>query len=82
MLKKGFIRNQNSQQSKHHRLATIVSSVMLYVGAIILIGSFAYLLFGDDKSGMLIGMLVPFLITGLGFILVSQLIKRAFKKLR
>jgi len=81
MLEKGFIRTQNSQNSKHHQVVNIISKVMLYLGAVILIGSFAFLFFNFEKSDFLIGMILPFLVAGLGLIFVSYLIKRAFNKL-
>lgn len=82
MLEKGFIRNQNNQNAKHYQIVSVASKVMLYLGAIILIGSFAYLFINFGKSDFLIGMILPFLVAGLGLIFVSQLIMRAYKKLR
>jgi amino acid transporter len=82
MLEKGFIRNQNNRKSKHHQLVAIISKVMLYLGAVILIGSFAYLFYNYGKSNFLIGMIAPFLVAGLGLIFISQLIRRAYKRLR
>lgn len=82
MLEKGFIRNQNNQNTKHYQIVSVASKVMLYLGAFILIGSFAYLFINFGKSDFLIGMILPFLVAGLGLIFVSQLIMRAYKKLR
>ena len=81
MLEKGFIRNQNDQNSKHYQFVIFASKVMLYLGVVILIGSFAYLFFNSGQSDFLIGMILPFLVAGLGLIFVSFLIKRAFNKL-
>lgn len=82
MLEKGFIRNQSTQNSKHQKLVAIVSKIMLYLGVLILVGSFAYLFFNFGKSDFLVGMILPFLVAGLGLIFVSQLIRRAYKRLR
>jgi hypothetical protein len=82
MLEKGFIRNQKNQNTKHFQIVLVASKVMLYMGVLILIGSFTYLFFNFAKSDFLIGMTLPFLIAGLGLIFVSQLILRAYRKLR
>lgn len=82
MLEKGFLRNQENETSKHQKLASIVSKTLLYLGVFVLISAFAYLLFNFEKSDMMIGMVMPFLFAGLGLILVSWLINRAYSKLR
>ncbi len=82
MLEKGFLRHQANENTKHQRIASIVSKTLLYLGVTILILSFAYLLFNSGKSDLLIGMIMPFLVAGLGLIFVSWLIKRAYTKLR
>ena len=81
MLEKGFLRNQNTEKMRHQNIASIISKTLLYLGAIVLIGAFAYLLINWGKSEMLIGMIMPFLVAGLGLIFVSRLIKRANNKL-
>jgi hypothetical protein len=82
MLEKGFLRNQTDGDSKLHRVTLMVSKTMLYLGSLVIVGSFLYLLFNWEKSNVLIGMLVPFLVAGLGLIFISRLILRGFKKLR
>jgi cation transporter-like permease len=82
MLEKGFIRNQTNEKMKHHRIASIVSKTLLYLGALVLVSSFTYLIVNQDKSDLLIAMIMPFLLAGLGLILVSWLINRAYMKLR
>jgi isoprenylcysteine carboxyl methyltransferase (ICMT) family protein YpbQ len=82
MLEKGFLRNQGNESGKHHQIALIVSKTLLYLGVVILVGAFGYLLFNWGKNDMLIGMLLPFLVAGLGLIFVSRLILRAYTKLR
>lgn len=82
MLEKGFLKNQNNTNMKHQQVADIVSKTLLYLGTVILVGSFIYLLINWGKNDMLIGMLMPFLVAGLGLIFVSRLIKRAYNRLR
>lgn len=82
MIEKGFLRNQPGNQGKHQRIASIVSKTLLYFGTIVLITSFAYLFFNTDKSGAMVGLMMPFMVAGLGLIFVSYLIKRAYTKLR
>lgn len=81
MLEKGFLRNQTTEKPKHQEIVSIIGKTLLYLGVFVLVGSFGYLLFNWGKSEMLIGMLMPFLVAGLGLIFVSRLIQRAYKKL-
>lgn len=81
MLERGFLRN-NADEKKHQHVASIISKTLLYLGAVVLIGAFAYLLINFEKSDMMIGMIMPFMVAGLGLIFVSFLIKRAYSKLR
>jgi len=82
MLEKGFIRKQKNEQSKLSGMVVLLSNILLYLGAIILIFTFGYLIFNLDKSDKIIGILVPFLFAGLALVLVSQLIKRTLSKLK
>jgi hypothetical protein len=81
MLEKGFLRSQNDN-NKHRLVAERASQVLQIVGILILVASFGYLLFNWGKNDMLIGLMMPFLVAGLGLIFVSRLIKRAFSKLK
>lgn len=82
MLEKGFLKNQSEKQMNHHRIISVLCKSMLLIGVFIIVSAFAYLLFNIEKSDMMIGMMLPFLVAGLGLILVSRLIMRAFTKLR
>ncbi len=82
MLERGFLQHNKEEKNWHHKIASTASKILLYVGLLIIAGSFGYLVLNPGKTDALIVMLVPFLIAGLGFILVSQLIKRGYKKLR
>jgi ABC-type transport system involved in cytochrome c biogenesis permease component len=81
MLERGFLKNQSDKKMDHHRIVSTISRTMLLLGVFVLISAFAYLLFNIEKSDMMIGMMLPFLVAGLGLILVSQLIKRAYTRL-
>ena len=80
MLEKGFLRNQN--KNKHQQIADTVSKVLLYIGVIVLIGTFGYLIINWGKSGALVSMMTPFLMAGLGFVFISFLVKRGSSRLR
>ncbi|MBC8004216.1 MAG: hypothetical protein H7X84_01990 [Verrucomicrobia bacterium] len=82
MLEKGFLKNNPDEKNKHHQVASLVSRILLYLGALVLIISFGYLLINMDQADKLIAMMLPFLVAGLGLIFVSQFIKRAYSKLR
>lgn len=82
MLEKGFLKNPSAGNLKHHRIASMVSKTLLYLGTLVLISAFAYLFFKKDESNALIGLMFPFVVTGLGLIIVSYLIKRAYTRLR
>lgn len=82
MLKKGFLRNQTHGNTKLSQVTLIASKTMLYLGSLVLLGSFLYLIFNWGRANILIGILMPFLVAGLGLIFVSRLILRGYMKLR
>lgn len=82
MLEKGFLRNQPDDQRRHHRVALLISKSLLYLGTLILILSFGYLVLNWEHADTLAGMIFPFLVAGLGLVIVSQFVKRAYTKLR
>ncbi len=82
MLEKGFIRSQKNKSTKRQQLTLTVSNVLLYLGVLVLVGSFGYLLINWGKTDALVSMMMPFLVAGLGLVFVSYLIKRGFSKLR
>ena len=82
MIEKGFLKNQSNGITKHQRIASAVSRTLLYLGVMVVIGSFAYILVNLENSDILIGLMIPFIVTGIGLIIVSQVIKRAYTKLR
>lgn len=82
MLEKGFLQHDKEEMTLHKKITATVSKIMLYLGIALIAGSFIYLLLNSGKRDMLVVALVPFLIAGLGFIVLSQLIKRGYKKLR
>lgn len=82
MIEKGFLKNQPNGNSKHQRIASTVSRTLLYLGVVVLIAAFAYTIVNLQNSDTMIGMMIPFMVTGIGLIIVSQVIKRAYTKLR
>lgn len=82
MIEKGFLRNQPAGQTKHQRIASTVSRTLLYLGMVVLIAALGYIFFNLKNSDAMIGMMIPFIVTGIGLIIVSQVIKRAYTKLR
>jgi hypothetical protein len=82
MIEKGFLKNQQKSGLQHSRISSMVSKTLLYLGALVLIGSFVYLAMNLDQSATVLSMMLPFLIAGMGMIFVSQLIQRASTKLR
>lgn len=82
MLERGFLQHNKEEMTLHSKITSTASKVMLYLGLALIAGSFIYLLLNFGKSDVLIVALVPFLIVGLGFIVLSQLIKRGFKRPR
>lgn len=82
MLEKGFLKKQSNGIIKHQRFASIISKLLLYLGALVLVSSFIYLIVNSSKSDAMIAMMMPFMVAGLGLIFASYLIKRAYTKLR
>lgn len=82
MLEKGFLKNQANQNRRHSRLASILSKTLLFLGVLILIVTFVFLLANLGKADRLVSMTMPFLVAGLGLIVVSQFIKYSYNKLR
>lgn len=80
MLQKGFLREQKNDNK--NQTALLISRILTYIGAAILILSFAYLFFNFEKADTLVGLLLPFLVAGLGLVFVGYLIKQSFSKLR
>jgi uncharacterized membrane-anchored protein len=82
MLEKGFLRNQANQNRRHNNIASILSKTLLFLGVLILIVTFVFLLANLGKADHLVSMTLPFLVAGLGLIVVSQFVKRSYNKLR
>lgn len=82
MLEKGFLRNQANQNRKHGNVASTMTKTLLYLGVLILIISFVFLLANLDNADRLVSVVLPFIVAGLGLIAVSQFVKRAYNKLR
>ena len=82
MLEKGFLKNQPEDKKKHQQMASLVSRTLLYLGMLILLLTLIYLIINIGQTDKLISMVIPFLVAGIGLILVSQFVKRTLSKLR
>ncbi|MGE5449439.1 MAG: hypothetical protein ACM3PR_13840 [Bacteroidales bacterium] len=82
MLEKGFLKNQINHNRRHNHLASILSKILLFLGVLILILSFVFLLSNLGKADRLASVTMPFLVASLGLIVVSQFVKYSFNKLR
>jgi uncharacterized membrane protein (DUF485 family) len=82
MIKKGIHANPTEFIRKQQRFAVIISNIFLFVGAIVVVSSLIFLLINLDQSDSLVTRLIPFFVSGLGFIICSQLIKRPNTKRR
>ena len=80
MKESGSLKPKKNKKTKRQQMASTASKTLLYLGVLILLSSFIYLLSNLEKSDKLIFYLSPFLLAGLGFILLSQLIKRGYKR--
>lgn len=81
MLEKGFLKNQSKEDKRHKNVASTLSKTLLYLGVLILIITFVFIVANLGKADRLATMVLPFLVAGLGLIAVSQFIKRAYNKL-
>lgn len=82
MLEKGFLKNQTYQNRRHSHIVSSLINALLFLGVLILIGSFVFLIGNLGHSNQLIAQITPFLGASLGLIVVSQFIKHSHTKLR
>jgi ABC-type glycerol-3-phosphate transport system permease component len=82
MLEKGFLKNQTYQNRRHSPVVSTLINTVLFLGVLILIGSFVFLLANLGKADRLISMIMPYLVASLGLIVLSQFIKHSHSKLR
>jgi uncharacterized membrane-anchored protein len=82
MTEKRFQEKLTGQRTKRQRIATIVSNTLLFLGTFVIVSAIIYLMVNLDKSDSLVIMLIPVFVGGLGFIIISQVIKRPGRKLR
>lgn len=82
MLEKGFLKNQLNINRRHSHLASLLSKIFLFLGVLILVVSFVFLIANLGKAERPVSMTVPFLVTSLGLIIISQFIKYSYKKLQ
>lgn len=74
MIKERLLKNQTNQIAKHHRVASIVRNILLFLGVLLIVSSLVYLLVHLDESDSLVIVLMPFFFGGLSLVIVSLLI--------
>lgn len=74
MLRKRFVIRRPDKKRKQRRIYLMVSNILLLLGSLVLVSSLIYILFNLEKSDTLIDLLMPFVISGIGLIVASQLI--------
>ncbi len=71
-----FIIHRNGVNRKYRRMFFILANILLFLGALLLVSSFFYLLIHLDKSDLLINKVIPIVVAGIGLLIVYQLIDR------
>jgi ABC-type transport system involved in cytochrome c biogenesis permease component len=68
---------------KYNKRSMIISNILLISGSLIIVSPLVYLLLNLDKSDSLVSLMMPFIYTGIGLLIVSQVIcPFQFKKRR
>jgi hypothetical protein len=62
------------RDSKHSRVESIISKLILYLGLIILISALIYMIVNLDKADLIISLWLPFIIAGVFLVFLSQMI--------
>ena len=78
MLKRGFLRREK-EEPKQGRSIKMASSIMLYLGVIILIVSLGYLLVNIERVDDILVTSTVFILAGIFLIVMSHMIKWIFR---
>lgn len=78
MLKRGFLRREKDEP-KQGRSIKMASSIMLYLGVIILIVSLGYLLVNIERVDDIIMIWMTFMLAGIFLVVMSHMIKWIFR---
>lgn len=74
MKREKFITHQPVANQKRSKIAMIISNILLLSGSLVIVLPLVYLLFNLDKSDALVALLMPFIYTGIGLLIISQVI--------
>ncbi len=78
MLQRGFLRREKNEP-KQGRSIKMASSIMLYLGVIILIASLGYLLVNIERVDAVFVIWTVFMLAGIFLIVMSHTIKWIFR---
>ena len=77
MLTKGLLRKTETMNKNNQKLLSLVK-VIFYLGALLLIVSFGYMIANFEKADKIVSIWVPFVLAGAAMIVLSQVIKSLY----
>ena len=77
MLTKGLLRKTETMNKSNQKLLSLVK-VIFYLGALLLIVSFGYMIANFEKADKIVSVWVPLVIAGSAMIVLSQVIKSLY----
>ena len=77
MLTKGLLRKTETMNKSNQKLLSLVK-VIFYLGALLLIVSFGYMIANFEKADKIVSIWVPFVLAGAAMIVLSQVIKSLY----
>ena len=75
MIQKGFLTKSNKRDSENTRHIASASKLILFLGVAILISALIYMIANFAKADLIISIWIPFMITGVFLVFMSQMIK-------
>ncbi len=81
MIQKGFLTKVTKRDLKDTRYVSIASQSMLYLGIVILISALIYMISNFAKADSIISIWLPFMITGVFLVFMSQMIRWKYIRL-
>ena len=80
MTQQGLFNNQMTKEMKDNRYISIVSWSIFYLGVFIIISALIYMIVNLSKADLIIKIWVPFMLSGIVLVFMSQLIKSRYFK--
>jgi NADH:ubiquinone oxidoreductase subunit 6 (subunit J) len=74
MLTKGLLSKTETMNKNNQKLLSLVK-VIFYLGALLLIVSFGYMIANFERADKIVSIWVPFVLAGAAMIVLSQVIK-------